>query len=566
MIVLVAACSGGKPGDTKEKAAPAAASKPAATKAEAPPAAEGAAAADVEPGLSIEFLKAHTRTLSDDRMQGRRPGTEGAKLAVAHIVATMEQVGLSPAGEDGGWTQAVGMRAVHAKIDQSSARLVGKGDDEALAFGTDYVLGSYGKAGKHTFDAPLVFAGYGVTAPEHDWDDLGTADYEGKILVVFVGDPPVDDGRFGGDAMTYYGRWTYKYERALEAGAAGALVIHETEPASYGWNVVENSWSNERFHVTDKGGELPRHLPIQGWISQATAEELAKRAGSSLEAWHAAAMKKGFAPIDTGVRLAGTLQTGERRLTDVNVLGKIAGSERADEAVVLTAHWDHLGTKADAKEGEDAIFNGAVDNASGTAALLGVAADLAARAKQGKGPKRSVIFFATTAEEQGLLGARYFAAHPLVPPAKIAGVVNMDSMNVHGRTKAVQVVGFGQSTLEDVLAAALEGQGRPMLPEEHPERGSFYRSDHFPFAKIGVPALYFRGNSDMEDGGLEAGKKLQALKAKHYHQVSDEFDPSWSFEGALQDAQVVADVVMRVANADTMPAWKPTSEFAKIAR
>jgi Zn-dependent M28 family amino/carboxypeptidase len=361
--------------------------------------------------------------------------------------------------------------------------------------------------------------------------------------------------------MTYYGRWGYKFERALEAGAAGCLVIHEDEPASYGWNVVQNGWSGERFDIIEDGEAAVPALAIQGWISRETAALLAKRSGNTLEQWHEGALEPGFQPIDTGVTLEGVLETTERQLSDVNVLGRLPGASKPEQAVFITAHWDHLGTEDEPADDQDVIFNGAIDNASGIAGMLAVAADLSQRKPA---LHRSVVFLATTAEEQGLLGSRYYATHPLVPIKDILAVVNLDSMNVHGATQTVQVVGNGQTSLEDVLGSIATANGRTVVPDEHPEAGSYYRSDHFAFAARGVPALYFRGGKDMAQGGTAAGEKVAQERARIYHTVHDEFDPSWSFGGALQDARLVAELVAQVANADEAPRWDPGSEFARL--
>jgi Zn-dependent M28 family amino/carboxypeptidase len=514
--------------------------------------------------VTAEFLKQHVRTLSADDMQGRRPGTEGGKKAVAYIIAQMEAIGLEPAGENGGWTQTVPMRSI--KTDQAKSKLTLFRKRKKLSewsFAKDWVGTTFADGTDHAIDAELVFLGYGVTAPEYQWDDYEGVDLKGKVVVVFVGDPPVEDGRFGGPAMTYYGRWSYKYERALEAGAIGCLVIHETEPASYGWNVPTSSYSGERFHVVAADGQVPPNLALQGWISTDQAKALAKQFGSSLEAWHAAALDPTFKAQRKKLFLRGNVSTTERRTKDVNVLGQLRGGDRADEAVIVTAHWDHLGMKADPAEGDDAIYNGAVDNASGTAGLLAVGAGLKARFAD-KPLARSVVLFATTAEEQGLLGARYYAANPLVPLAKIAGVVNMDSINVYGKTKSVEVIGSGQSTMEDVLAGVIETEGRTILPESRPGAGGFYRSDHFPFAKVGVPALYFHAALEtLEEGDVDATMKTRRA---NYHTVSDEYDEGWSFAGAVQHVHTIMEVVARVADEETPPAWKPTSEFAKIER
>ncbi len=515
---------------------------------------------------TTDDLRQWTRTLSTDEMEGRRPGTPGAAKAVAYIRAEMERIGLQPVdGEH--WTQAVAMRSV--ATDPSRSRLAiapPRGRARDLVLGTELVATTYRAAGTHRVDAPLVFVGYGVTAPEYQWDDYEGLDVSDKIVVVLVGDPPVGDDRFGGETLTYYGRWSYKFERALEAGALGCLVVHEDGPASYGWNVVENSWSRERFHAVDPDADLPDAMAIQGWIDKATAERLAKQTGSSLDAWHTEATKPDFEPRDLGARFVGSFVTTERRVSDVNVIGRLPGTRWADQAVVVTAHWDHLGTKSDPKPGEDAVFNGAIDNASGIAGMLAVATSLQSRVAAGRPLGRSVLFVATTGEEEGLLGSDYFASHSPVPLSAIAAVVNLDSMNVHGRTKTIQVIGPGQTSIEDVLAEVAEAEGRTVVGDEHPGSGGYYRSDHFSFARRGVPAIYLRGGSEMEDGGTQRGRELGEVKAKHYHTVDDELDDGWSFEGTLQDVGTIAELVSRVANAEEPPTWRPTSEFASVKR
>ncbi|MCH9688487.1 MAG: M28 family peptidase [Deltaproteobacteria bacterium] len=515
------------------------------------------------PVLDVSLLRRHTKALSDDAMQGRRPGTDGGKKAVAYISAQMKALGLTPAGEEG-WTQTVPMRAVTLDGARSSLALrTGKGEPKPLAMGTEIVAGSLGAAGTTQVDAPLVFVGYGVTAPEFEWDDYADVDVRGKVVVVFVGDPPVEDDRFGGPAMTYYGRWTYKFERALEAGAAGCLVVHETGPASYGWNVVDSSWSGERFDLQQPGGTVPARLGVQGWIHRDLAERLAKAAGSDLAGWHARALEPDFAPVPLGTSLVASLVTTERTMSDVNVLGMIPGRDRPQEYVLITAHWDHLGVDPKAKGEDDAIFNGAIDNASGIAGMLGVGAQLQARANAGKGPGRSVVLLATTAEEQGLLGSRHYAAHPLVPAESIVAVANLDSMNVYGRTTTITVPGRGQNTLEDVLAQVAQQQGRTLVDDERPEAGSYFRSDHFSFAKVGIPAITFRGGKTMEEGGSAAGEAIARAVAERYHTVADNYDAAWSFEGALQDAQAVLEVVTHVADAAEPPRWNPGRGWAR---
>jgi Zn-dependent M28 family amino/carboxypeptidase len=515
---------------------------------------------------TVDDVREWTRTLSADAMQGRRPGTPGATKAVAFIREQMVRLGLQP-GDGKHWTQTVSMRSVATdRVRSRIAIAPPRGRAHDLVLGTELVATTYRASGTHRVDAPLVFVGHGVTAPEYGWDDYEGLDATGKVVVVLVGDPPIDGGRFGGESLTYYGRWSYKFERALEAGALGCLVVHEDEPASYGWNVVENSWSRERFHAVDPDADLPEAMAIQGWLSKAAAESLAKQTGSSLPQWHEEAVRPKFRARDLGARLVGQFVTIERRVSDVNVIGKLAGTRWPDQAIVVTAHWDHLGTKSDAKPEEDAVFNGAVDNASGIAGMLAVAGSLQARAQSGKPLGRSVVFVATTGEEEGLLGSDYFASHPTVPLRDIAAVVNLDSMNVHGRAKTIQVIGPGQTTIEDVLAEIAKAEGRTVVGDEHPGSGGYYRSDHFSFARRGVPAIYLRGGSDMEEGGTQRGRELGEQKARHYHTVDDEFDDSWSFAGTMQDIATIAELVARIADAEEPPQWRPNSEFASIKR
>jgi hypothetical protein len=376
------------------------------------------------PALTIEFLREHTRVLSADELGGRLPGSEGARKTVEYIVTNMQTLGLEPGGENGTWTQTVRMRGVTVDQAATSLELRGrKGPAMPMTFGETWVGSSFSAGSEHVLDAELVFLGYGITAPEQQWDDYAKLDVKGKIVVVFVGDPPLDDGRFGGKAMTYYGRWGYKYEAALAAGAAGCLVIHEEAPASYGWNVPKTSFSSERFTVLGADGKAAPALGMQGWISMQTAEEIAKRSGKSLAKWHELALQPNFRPFALELRAQGKIVTTEKIVEDVNVLGRLPGAGQPEQTVMLTAHWDHLGTNATLEAaGEDGIHNGAIDNASGIATMLGVAAEL----RREPPLDRSVVFLATTAEEQGLLGSRYWVANPTVPHQSVVAVINLE--------------------------------------------------------------------------------------------------------------------------------------------
>ncbi|RMG94144.1 MAG: M20/M25/M40 family metallo-hydrolase [Deltaproteobacteria bacterium] len=559
-LVLVAACNA-KPSPPK-KADPAGNATGTAPTEQATPREELDPSALPKPALDVAFLRETTRLLSHDAMEGRGIGTEGGKRAVEAIRVLMERAGLEPAGDGGGWTQRVPLRSVAVEMPNTGLWIKAKeGDGYArLHFGREVLVNSFGPAGTQSLTLPVVFAGYGVTAPEYGWDDYAGIDVRGKLVVVFVGDPPTGDERFDGEAMTYYGRWSYKFERALAAGAAGCLVVHEDEPASYGWNVVLNSWSKPRFQTLESDGSLPPSLAVQGWISAGAADKLAKMAGQSLAAWHDAAMRKNFRAQELPVFFGGKLTTTERRLEDVNVVGRIPGTQHPDEGVVLTAHWDHLGRAEQPVDGDD-IYNGAIDNASGVAGMLAVAGSLAADR-----PERTVIFVATTAEEQGLLGARYHADHPALPIERTWAAFNLDSMNVDGRTRNVEVVGMGKTTLEDVLAEVAKKQGRVLTPDERPEAGGYFRSDHFAFARKGVPALYFRGGLDMVEGGRAAGEALLERRKARYHTVDDEYDPSWTFEGALEDASALADVIRAVTAAAERPSWRKGAKIPGAPR
>jgi Zn-dependent M28 family amino/carboxypeptidase len=562
-LAIACACTCG---ESREPASGAAIAAPTAT-GDAMVSAPGAQVPADLPEVGVDLLRGHIETLASDAFEGRRPGTPGGVKTVEYIEAQMRRLGLQPAGEDGTYRQAVPMRGITADPERTHATLhPAGGEPMELSALEDVVLGSYQDAGTTQFDAEIVFAGYGVTAPDLEWDDYADVDVHGKIALVLVGDPPVDDGRFGGDAMTYYGRWTYKFERALAAGAIGCLVVHEAEAASYGWNVVQSSWSGEQFDLAERAGEGEPALRVQGWMHADAAERLAKLSRTSLAAWKEAAVQPGFRARPTGVTLRGELVTTERAITDVNILGRIPGGSDPDTSVLVTAHWDHLGKNDDAAAGDDAIFNGAIDNASGIAGILGAAAALQAHRRDGGELRKSVVFLATTAEEQGLLGSRWFAAHPLVPLASIAGVVNIDSMNVYGPTSSITVVGAGQSSLEDVLDDVARTEGRSLVPDDRPEAGSYYRSDQLSFARRGVPALYFRGGPDMREGGREAGARIQSRRAALYHTVDDEIEPDWPLTGALQDVHTLTQLVVRVANGESMPAFKPASEFAGVAR
>ena len=407
--------------------------------------------------------------------------------------------------------------------------------------------------------APLVFVGYGVKAPERNWDDFKGVDLHGKIAVVLVNDPDFETGKgdFGGKAMTYYGRWTYKYEEAARQGALGLLVIHETAPASYGWATVKNSNTNTMFDIVrDKPGDS--HVPLEGWIQRDLAVQLFKHAGLDFDSAKKLAQTRAFKPIALkGENLSANFKVDKSVITSHNIVGRVIGSKHPDQTVIYSAHWDHLGVGLPDATG-DRIYNGAVDNATGTAALIEMGRAFA-HAPQ---PERSVVFLNVTAEEKGLLGSEYYASHPLYPLATTAGVINMDALDPHGPTRNFTISGNAKLGLLDDLIADAKPFGMVYTPDSHPEAGYFFRSDHFSFAKRGVPAVSFGSGNDRIDGGVKAGEAAgKEYTAKHYHQPSDEWQASWPFTGMARDLQLLYTVGNQLANSDQWPGWSKDSEF-----
>lgn len=405
---------------------------------------------------------------------------------------------------------------------------------------------------------PIVFVGYGVSAPERNWDDFKGQDVRGKVIVVLVNDPDFEggDGDFGGKAMTYYGRWTYKYEEAARRGAAGVMIVHETAPASYGWNTVKNSNTNTQFDIV-RQDPTGSHTPFETWIQRDVAVQLFKNAGLDFEQAKAAAKRRDFRPIDLKSTVSATADANVSTITSHNVVGLLPGKKYPDETVIYSAHWDHLGVgKPDANG--DNIYNGAVDNATGIAHLIEQGRRFALEPR----PDRSVVFLAVTAEEKGLLGSEYYATHPLYPLAKTVGVLNTDSMGVWGPEKNFSISGTAKLDLLDDLIAAGKGEGRYFTPDPHPESGGFYRSDHFSFAKQGVPAISFKPGNDLVNGGTARGEALAAdYTAKRYHQPDDEFNPQWDFRGMAEDANLLHIVGEKLANSREWPNWSEDSEF-----
>ncbi|HVE86198.1 MAG TPA: M28 family peptidase, partial [Myxococcales bacterium] len=529
----------------------------------AAPAAKGAPLSPAEKAaaakVSAAALEAHTRFLSHDLLEGRLPGTRGDELAVQYVAAQFRAYGLEPGGEDGTYFQKVPMVGIEVK-PPPSVTFAGPAGSKPLAFavGKDMVISSGNQTGEAKVDAAeVVFVGYGIVAPEYQWDDFKDVDVKGKVLLVMNNDPSTDPALFAGKTRLWYGRWDYKYEQAAKKGAAGVILIHTTPSAAYPWTVVVSSWSgSEHFELPGNPGDPT--LQARGWATEDASRAIARLGGQDLDQLRAAAEKRDFRPVPLGVKLSVSFRNDLRKLLSENVLGKVEGSDPKlrDQAVVFTAHHDHFGKKAGAP-GEDTIYNGALDNASGSAVLVELARVLAAEK-----PKRSLLFVAVTAEEQGLLGSEWYCQHPTVPPGRMAANVNIDSVNKDGKTSDVGFIGFGKSSLDGVVEAVARAQGRAVKGDPFPDRGAFYRSDQFNFARRGVPAIYLRGGPTYV--GRPAGfgeERADEYIAKHYHQPSDEVDASWSWDGVVEDTQLLLVSGLRIANDARLPEWKPGDEF-----
>ncbi len=545
---------------------------PAAPPVEAPsnvaaavtsPAAEGVPAALAS--ITAPDLLRRIEVLASDRFEGRAPGTPGEDSTVNYLTAQFREMGLEPGNPDGTYVQTVPM--VGFTPTPTASFDVG-GRTIRLAFPDDYVAVSRRVLPQVDVDnSEVVFVGYGVSAPEYGWDDFKDVDVRGKTIVMLINDPAVpapnrpaqlDTAMFKGDAMTYYGRWTYKYEEATRRGAAAAFLVHETGPAGYPYEVVKGSWGRENIDIKPDDGNMSR-VPVEAWISNEKARELFRAAGKDFDELKRAATRKDFRPVPLGATANVHVDTKLREIQSRNVVAKLPGSDpaRRDEYVVYSAHWDHLGR--DPNLTGDQIFNGALDNASGTAALLEIAQ---AYTQLQPAPERSVLFLAVTAEEKGLLGAKFYAENPLYPLAKTVANINMDGVNQWGRTRDVVVVGWDMSTLQDVLAAAAAEQNRVLTPDPESAKGFYYRSDHFEFAKQGVPALYTDSGDEFVGKPAGYGKqKRDEYTANDYHNPSDEIKPDWDLSGAVEDTRLLFRVGLDVANTAAFPEWKPGTEF-----
>lgn len=514
------------------------------------------------------FLE-HIKILASDEYEGRFPGTKGEELSVAYITAQLKRLGLEPGNPDGTFVQKVPMAGIAV---QGSPALVFKhgGSTQTLAWKDDHV--SWTKRYVDSVelkDSEMVFVGYGVQAPEYGWDDYKGIDLKGKTMVVLIGDPPVPDPAdpskldpkiFGGREMTYYGRWSYKYEMAAKMGAAGALIVHETEPAAYPFSVVQAKVT-EQFDLVAPDKNMGRPA-VEGWITLGRAKAMFAAAGQDFDALKKAALSRDFKPVPLATTASLSFNNALRTIDSTNVVAKLAGSDPAlkDEYVLYTAHWDHFGIGPEVNS--DRIYNGAMDNASGVAGVVEIARALKAVKPA---PKRSFLFLFVTAEEQGLLGSWYYALHPIYPLAKTAGVINLDFMNFSGRTRDLVLVGLGLSELDDVIQAAAAEQGRVLKPDPTPEKGSFFRSDHFPFVKEGVPALNPGAGTDYIGRPADWGLKVREDYIRNnYHKPSDEVRADWDLSGAVEDLALYLAVGYRVANTDKMPDWKPGAEFKAV--
>jgi Zn-dependent M28 family amino/carboxypeptidase len=544
------------------------AQKPAASKAKPP--GPPKAALDV---ITADGVMNHIKTLASDEFEGRGPGTHGEDLSINYIADQFKKIGLAPGNTDGTYFQNVPLAGITTKQD-AEMKIKAANKDLKLKFGADFVARSVRISEKPHFDADMVFVGYGVVAPEYGWDDYKGMDVRGKVLIMLVNDPPVrdpknpsklDEKTFKGRAMTYYGRWTYKYEIAAEKGAAGIFVVHEWDnkansgPAGYPWEVARGMMNVENFDLVAKDNNMSR-VNVEGWITSDSTRALFGALGLPFDTMKKAAIRKDFKPVLLKAHAKLDLEQKIRYIDSHNVAGKLEGSDAKlkDEYVIYTAHWDHLGIGLPNEKG-DKIYNGALDNATGCAGLIELARAFKALPTP---PRRSILFLSVTAEEKGLIGSKYYAENPIYPLEKTVAAINMDGLNQWGPTRDVTVVGLGNSTLDDVLRQAAAEKKRVLRPDPEPEKGFYYRSDHFNFAKVGVPALDPNDGIDFIGKPAGWGKMKRDEYTEHdYHKPSDEIKPDWDLSGAVEDLRLLMTVGYRVGNASGYPEWKPGTEF-----
>jgi Zn-dependent M28 family amino/carboxypeptidase len=510
------------------------------------------------PSISKNELFAHVRFLADDALEGRLPGSRGDALARLYISAQLQAAGCEP-GVDGAWNQPVPILGITSAVTKTLTAH-GSGGVLALQAPDEFTAVAGNPDATAAWDgAELVFVGFGITAREQQWDDFGAFDVKGKVLLVMNDDPADDPNRFAGKARLYYGRWTYKYEEAARRGAIGAIVIHTTPSAGYPFQVIQATHGRENFWLPFTKGEPT--LAIRSWISEDAAKKVCTLAGRDLDALCAASSKAPQPPVPLGVTLDLTIANNVREIQSANVVGVMRGSDAAlrDEYVVVTAHFDHLGVGR--PRGNDAIYNGAVDNASGCAGMLALARAWGSLPQR---PRRSALFVSVTAEESGLLGSQFFATHPTVPQQALVADFNVDGLNVWGRTHDIEFIGYGKNSLSALADEVAKERGRRIAPDSEPDKGLFYRSDHFSFARIGVPSAYFKAGKDFLDRPEERRRMMASFTTVHYHQPTDELAPWWNLDGAVEDLDVLLACMVRTANNDARPTWTPGDEFAKV--
>jgi Zn-dependent M28 family amino/carboxypeptidase len=508
--------------------------------------------------ITADDLKEDVEILSSDEFEGRAPASRGEVLTIEHLKIEFQTLGLKP-GNEGSYFQEVPMVKMTAASD-AVLNIKGNGTNRTAKYGDEFVATSMRVTAEVALEnSEMIFAGYGIIAPEYGWNDYEGLDVKGKTVIVLVNDPGFateDPQLFNGRAMTYYGRWTYKYEEAARQGAEGVFIVHETEPAAYGWDVVHNGWTGPQFYLESEDNNMSR-CAVEGWITLETALGIFDQAGLDYDELKISAAKPGFKSVPLASKADVTLKNSIEYSRSNNVIAILPGTERPEEVIIYTAHWDHFGIDP-SLEG-DQIFNGALDNATGTAALVELAE---AFLKLVTPPARTIAFMAVTAEEQGLLGSLYYATHPIYPKTKTVAVINMDALNIYGKMKDITVIGYGQSELDDYVETVAAEQGRTVRPDPKPERGSFYRSDHFSFAKQGVPALYTgMGIDHVEHGEAWTLEKRDTYIAEKYHKPADNYDPNWDLTGAIDDLRLLFIIGHRLSMETTFPNWKEGSEF-----
>lgn len=510
------------------------------------------------PGFSNNYQK-WVKTLASDSFEGRAPSTPGGNKTEAFIEAEFRRMGLKPAN-DGSYRQTVPLVEI-TSYDHTPMMVNTENDSLSYEYLTEMVIGSAHRVDSiNVSNSEMVFAGYGIVAPEYDWNDYEGLDVKGKTVVVLVNDPGFelrDEDLFTGYRMTYYGRWTYKFEEAARQGAEGILVIHETEPASYGWSVVRNGWSGPQYYIGDTPDVMP--APVEGWISLDTAEELFGKMGMTYDEAKQMALKRDFQAFSLNAFMNAQFKVDYKFTESDNIIGYVEGREYPDETLIYMAHWDHLG-KVETDEGTQ-IYNGAIDNATGTAALMAIAEKFS---QLNPAPKRSVVFLAVTAEESGLIGSGYYAMNPLFDLAKTAGGINMDGLNIHGPTNDVEVIGFGTSDIQDFLEKGAADQNRVLVPNPEPEKGFFYRSDHFQLVKQGVPMIYANSGTDFIGRNEDFGKEMREKNQNTYHTPNDIVTDEWNWDGLNQNLWLYYNVGLDIANSEIFPQWAENSEFRAL--